>query len=52
MFLANFVYNEPGMGDFTIDTEVQPDNEDIVQMIEEKYPYYVDIEITSVEELD
>jgi len=52
MFLANFVYNEPGVGDITVDDATPWDHEDIIKLIEEKFPSYVDIEITSVEELD
>ena len=52
MFTANFVYNEPGVGSIDVDADTIWENDAIVKLIEEKYPEYVDIEITGVEQID
>jgi hypothetical protein len=49
MITANFAYNEPGLGTIDIDGDPMSDDE-MIKLIEEKYPEYVDIEILSTEE--
>ena len=45
MYTVNFAYNEPGIGSVDIDGEDTMTQDDVVKLIEEKYPSYVDIEV-------
>jgi len=53
MFTAKFAYNEPGIGEIDIEG---PRNiyteEDLIKLIEEKYPAFVDIEIIETQSYD